>query len=361
MNTTIQQALNAGEKLVRIPTGTHRTPPLRVRSGTHIVCEPGAHIIFADHAGQTRDDYLLSGCDAQDITIEGGIWDGNCPGNIRGPDAPGSYTGVMLNFIRCRNLTLRNLTLRDAVSYHIRIGETHGFRCENIRFEAGTRRPNQDGIHVGGDCSDGVITDISAHGPSVTNDDLVALVADDACHRAQNLGMICGPIRNVRVERISADDCHSLVRLASVRHWIENVVVRDVTGGAQHCAVNADALRYCAVPVFDAQDPRFVTGVGLLKNVVLENFTAFKTHPSAAPLFLLETRMENVVMRNIRRDTGRDQYLVAPFLRIRGIETDTATLDGQRCGVKRGDEFIYREPAFEELAVKTSTLQELPW
>ena len=355
--TDLQQLIDAGES---IPAGTHSTTGLRLRSGQRIVCEPGARIVFADGAGRTRDDFLLRCHDAENVTIEGGVWDGNCARNKRGPDTPDSYTGVMLDFIRCRNLTLRNLTLRDAVSYHVRLGETHGFRIENIQFEAAHRSPNQDGIHLGGDCSEGVITDITARGPYVTNDDLVALVADDACHRAQNLGMICGPIRNVRVERISADDCHSLVRLASVRHWIEDVVVRDVTGGAQQCAVNADALRYCMVPVFDAKDPRFAAGVGLLKNVTLENFHVFKTKPAGHPLFLLETRMQNFVVKNARRDTGRDQLPNAPFLRIRGIETEAATLDGQPCGVKRTEEFVYREPAFQALEVKHSTLEELP-
>jgi hypothetical protein len=65
---SLLQQLLAGDRTTRIPQSTHLTPSRRVRSGTRIV--------FADGAGKSTDDYLLSGCDAEDITTEVGIWDG---------------------------------------------------------------------------------------------------------------------------------------------------------------------------------------------------------------------------------------------------------------------------------------------
>jgi hypothetical protein len=248
------------------------------------------------------------------------------------------------------------VTLHDATAYYLRITEVRDFTFEHIRFTASHLRPNQDGIHVAGYCEDGVIRDISSTGTGVTHDDLVALVADDALHRAQNLDLKCGAIRRVKVEKLRADDCHSIVRLASVWHPIEDVQVSHVRAGCRVCALNCDALRYCLVPVFDPRDPRYAAGVGLLKNIALTDWTIHKSAQHDAPLFLLETRMQNFVIRHVQRDRARDLSPAAPHVRVRNIETDSLMVNGAREPLPRSGQFVFHDDSFRELAVTDSVL-----
>lgn len=360
----IQGALDAGAAVVRIPAGAYRTHGLRLGSHTRLVAEAGARIVFADGAGRDESCFLLTNRDHEagnaGIAIEGGVWDGNSAGNPRGPDRPGSFTGAAFNFSRVRGLTVRDVSLHDATAYYLRLCEVSRFTLEAIRFTAGQWRPNQDGIHIAGFCEDGVIRDICATGVGVTHDDLVALVADDALHRAQNLGLKCGPVRRMTVERLRADDCHSFVRLASVWHPIEDVRVHDVQGGCRICALNCDALRYCMVPVFDPRDPRYAGGVGFLGNVSIDAMTVFKTADTGLPLFLLETRMQDFTVRKVRRDRARDLAPRALTLRVRGVETPGLVLDGPPVELKRDGEFVFNGDAFGEFAVKDCLLQDLP-
>ncbi len=60
---------------------------------------------------------------------------------------------------------------------------------------------------------------------------MVALNADEALGRAQNLGLACGPIRRIRIEDVRAESCHTFVRLLSVRSVIEDVEIDGVFGG----------------------------------------------------------------------------------------------------------------------------------
>lgn len=361
----IQRAIDAGAAVVRIPPGTYRTGTLRVGSGVRILAEPGAHIVFADRAGKDSSCYLLTNRNHDrgdtDIVIEGGVWDGNNASNPRGPDAPGSYTGVTFDFRNVRGLTVRNATMHDAESYYIRIGEVRNFHLENISFTANRLRPNQDGIHVGGFCEDGLIRHVTARGVGVTHDDLVALVADDALERAQNLGLKCGPIRRIRIENLRASDCHSIVRLASVWNWIEDVQVRDVQAGCRNYALNCDALRYCRVPLFDPKDPAFGGGVGLLRNITLEDLSVYKTDANPRPLFLLETRMENFVLRGVQRVKACDVAPAAPLLRVAGIETRSLLLDRPPIRqLGRNEALAHDAIRVEEFGVQESVLQDLP-
>jgi hypothetical protein len=328
----IQRALDAGSTLVVIPFGRYKIGrSLRVRSGTRLRVHPSALLFLADQAGVGQDVFLLTNHDHaggnENIEIEGGIWDGNNPGNRRGPDVAGSYTGVALNFTRVRDLHLRNLTVCDPESYFMRLSEVRDFVIEDIRFETRFLRPNQDGVHLCGGCEDGIIRRISARGRKCTNDDLVALNADDAMGRAQNLGGACGPISRIRIEDISADDCHSFVRLLSVWSPISDVTISGVRGGFRCNVVNADAARNCLVKVFDENDPQFARGVGHLKNISISNLDVFCTEGSN-PFILLETRMTHFQIRNFKRDRAREASPSAPTFRIDGLITDSVVWEG---------------------------------
>ncbi|MBN1934073.1 MAG: endopolygalacturonase [Anaerolineae bacterium] len=334
----IQAALDAGRGLVVIPYGVYRIGrTLRVPSHTHLRVHPCARLFLADGAGVDRHSFLLTNAQPErgdeKICIEGGIWDGNNIHNPRGPDAPTSYTGVLLNFVGVRELTLRALTLRDPESYYIRLGRVQGFAVEDIRLEAPHLRPNQDGVHLGGFCEDGVIRNITGVGVSVPNDDLVALSADDANERAQNLGKLCGPIRRIRVENLTATDCHTFVRLLSVRSPVEDIEIRDLRGGCHVAALNLDACRECRVPLFDPDDPAVADGVGAITHVHVRGVRVYKASTaSRKPLVDLRTRVQDFVIEDFVRDLERDVHPQVPSLLVGSVGAATVHLEGLTTG-----------------------------
>ena len=313
---SIQAALDSGAPRVFIPFGDYLIGQgLLINSDTALVAHPHARLRFADGSGRGEQDFLLTNRDHTkgnaNITVEGGLWDGNNPGNPRGPDQPGSYTGVMINFTNVMGLTLRATRLLDAESYFVRLGKVSDFLIEDINFEINNFRPNQDGIHVSGYCEDGIIRRLHGLGTLTPNDDLAAILADDALHRAQNLnGAFNGPIRRIRVTHLRADSCHSFVRLLSVDHPIEDIEITDVEGGCRCCAINMDAARECRVTLFeDADRP---DGVGSITNVRVADMNVHKaSDTSHQPLIDFRTHADDFRIQRFRRNMTRD---VSPCL-----------------------------------------------
>ncbi len=330
----IQAALERGAPLLWVPAGNYKIGrTLRLPSGTRLLAHPRARFFLAPGAGADQESFLLANAEpqrgAENLTIEGGIWDGNNHENRRGPDRPGSYTGVLIDFRQVRNLTLRGLTVRNAESYFIRLCEARNFVIEDIVFETQFVRPNQDGVHLGGFCEDGLIRRLAAAGPDTPNDDVVALNADDACGRAMNLGLKCGPIRRIRVEDLDAVDCHTFVRLLSVDSPLEDVTVERVRGGCRCCAINADAARQCAVPVFDPADPRYARGVGEFRRIVCADFAVTKNYPGQQkPLIHLMSRCHGFTIKNFHRDPARDACPQAPTLEAADLPPTAMIFEG---------------------------------
>ncbi len=327
-SAAMQRAIDSGFELIEVPEGTYKiSKTLRVPSGRWLRFHDRATVILADGAGVSEDIHLIANADPttgnEAIRIEGGVWDGNNRTNPRGGSERGDYTGVSMNFINVRNLELRHLRLRDAETYFVRMAHVDNFECIDFEFTATNPRPNQDGIHVAGNSHNGTISNIRGVGPSATKDDLVALVADDALARPQNLGLCCGPLSNITVSNLIADDCHSFVRLASVRNPIHNIRVTSVTGGCEACAINMDALRYCAIRLFEDGDPEFATGAGFCSNIHLSDFNVFRSKNHLKnPLILLETLVENFSLLDFTRLRDRDVAPEIPTLRVAHILAD---------------------------------------
>ena len=325
-SVAIQKALAGGQRVVIIPPGTYKVSgTLQVESDTTIKTSPKAIIRLADHAGTNVNVFLLTNRDSAggntNITVEGGIWDGNNEHNPRGRDGdPNGYTGTAINFVNVRHLVLRNLTVRNPEAFSIRLGEVDDFRVEDLRFDHAIIRPNQDGVHVGGFCRRGVIRNVRALTKRTTNDDMVALNADDDIKRVINLGMKRGPIRDITVENLCADDAYTFVRLLSFKELIENVTVSNVSGGCRVHAINMDRWRFPA-------------GGGNIRNVTLRNFTIRKVDSGSnakwfneAPLIPIQSVVHGLRIENFRRAPADD--LPAPTLVIDNGQQNLVHLDG---------------------------------
>jgi polygalacturonase len=325
----LQGALNGGQRTVLIPAGTYKiSATLKVDSQTTIQADPQAVIRLADHAGNDVGLFVLANRDFtagnRDITVEGGIWDGNNENNARGSNEqiPCS-TGVAINFINVHQLTLRNLTVRNPDSYAIRACHLTDFVIENIGFDFSVVRPNQDGVHLNGFCERGVIRNLRALSPYATNDDMVALNADDGPGElyVTQQGMVNGPIRDITVERLRAESAFTFVRLLSHRELIENITISDVAGGCRFYAINMDRWR-------------FPEGGGKIRNVTLRNLAVRKmpddfsrqAKASQRPLIHIQTDVHGFRIENFRRTATDD--VPAPTLVLDNGQHNQLSLGG---------------------------------
>lgn len=306
---------------------------LRLPSRTHLQLADGAEFKLADGAAKAADDYLLCNADPEhgneDITIEGGCFDGNQVGNSRpeGLFAEG-YTGAMMHFENMRGLKLLNLTMTNAEAYYSRFTHVHDFHIEGITFDSEKVRHNNDGIHLGGNCSHGIIRRLRALTPQVTGDDLVALNADDALTRNEVRGMTNGPISDILIEDLEAHSCHTFVRLLSVFSPIRDIRIRKIRGGCQVAAVNADGARNCRVPVFDENNPPHADGVGLLENIDIRDVKVAKCAAgNLHGLIDLQERLVNFRIQNFERMVAKDLSPEAPSLRLRHMRLEEGQAD----------------------------------
>lgn len=200
---------------------------------------------FPDHTGgmhvHNNDDFDIN----ENIEVTGGIWNYNNMGQRKNPihydhdDLP-YYTGTAFFFFGVRNLRISNLTIKDPVTYAATFDTISYFTFENITFDFnyGNPRPaNMDGIHLNGNCHYGVFRNLKG----TCYDDLIALNADEGSD---------GPITNIEIDGLFAEDCHSAVRMLTVKHPFENVHISNVYGTYyQYCIALSkcyagDALGY---------------------------------------------------------------------------------------------------------------------
>lgn len=341
-NDFFAKALAADRRKIFVPKGRYRVSrTLRVPSGTRIVADPRAIITLADGAATRPGDYLLTNenhaAGDADISVEGGVWDGNNRGNPRPPGLfDAGYTGTMFHFQNVRGLSLKNLTLRNAEAYYTRYTDVRDFHVEDIRFDSDNVRPNNDGVHLGGNCRGGIIRRVRGLRPGVTGDDLVALNADDASNRTEVRGMGNGPITDIEIEDLAAEDCHNFVRLLSVWSPIRNVKIRRVRGTAQVSALNADAARGARVPLFDPKNPPYPDGVGLLEDIDAADFRVAKSKANDIALLRLETRMKNFRVADFERVRAEDKAPDCPTLRIREVRPEAVLVDGRKVAEENG-------------------------
>ncbi len=331
----IQRALDeAANAVVFIPEGTYRiTETLKVSSNTEIRADQNAHLFHCGSKPKHHGDFLLSNKNVTDgdenITVIGGVWDGNYDGknNNKHPDlfAEDAWSGAMFNFQNVKNLHLEDLTLENSVVYYVRMGGVDGFHIENIRFRAKQLAFNQDGLHFHGGCRNGVVKNIVAY-DNETNDDFIALNADDSTARLENRDLYMGDIENITFENIRAENCYTFVRMASVTSRIRNITMKNIYCGCRMYAVNMDALRYCKTPLFKEEE--YPNGCGAIENIKIENMRVFSTaKDSIQPLICAESLCKNFRIEGFERVLSKDVHPDAnPTIQARNLTNTQITV-----------------------------------
>ena len=325
----LQKLLDKGG-IVEIPQGSYRvTSTLYIHSDTFISAHRQARIFMCGDTPKASGDFLISNSDTENgnvnISVTGGIWDGNNQGRMNDKkdifDLSG-YSGAVMNFCNVKRLELRSMILANSVTYNIRMARIDDFLIEDIGFISDVPAYNQDGLHFNGECRNGTIRRITALSNGQTNDDMIAFNADDSLERVENVGMVRGNIENITVEDVYAENCHTIIRLLSVTSAIRNISIKNVWGGYRCYAVNADAARYCRTPLFN--DAEYPKGVGLIENVIIDGFFCRSLNNTAA--VVLESNCRNFMVRNFRMSASFQNFHA---LEVKNIAPSLIIADGK--------------------------------
>lgn len=331
----IQAALDDASWVV-VPPGDYRiTATLKVPSNTQLTASPLSRFFLCGETPKKRGDFLLSNSDPaggnDSISISGGVWDGNNTGrcNVKADlfDFNG-YSGTVLNFCGVRGLTLKDITVSNPPSYYIRLCRLDKFEITNVKFQSAERRTNQDGLNFGGEVRNGRISDIIAVTPGQTNDDLIAFNADDCLTRVENFDLSRGPIENVTVENISAENCYTFFRFLSVTAPIRNIKVKNVRGGCRAYALNIDSARHCRTPLF--KEDEFPEGAGRIENVKIEDMCVWhRGDLRELALIVCESQLKNFRIRNFSRPIELDSNMEMSTLLVRYVTGTTVHITGK--------------------------------
>jgi len=352
----IKKALE-NETELYFPSGTYViTEEMLIPSNRHLCLDKDAVIFAADHCFDKEENLsMISNADHvngnENIIIEGGKIDANNLHNRRKHWKYGPNSGLTFCFMRVKNLTVRNLISHNAETYNFRLNRVEDFLIEGITFSATHLTRCQDGVHLEGYCHRGVIRDITAEF-GATNDDVLAFTADEAVDAyAHCRGVEDGPITDILVENVSAECCHSPVRLLSVKQEISNVTFRNISAGVRCHGLNLDGSRHTADPVFCEED--YPKGIGNMKNIVFENITLWRTDKAwkeevldkqddctlkvvepwpfrtDAPHFNLFETKGDITIKNLVRDREKDCNPSSEFLRFAKLHDTMVTVNGE--------------------------------
>ena len=246
----IQEMLDLGKSVVELPVPEKNyliSKNLKIHGGQTLKLSPftEVHLKEASNCAMLEDDDFLTF--KENICIDGGLWD-MCsdkqdpnPWHFAGSDGktsydrlkeinynwtktttlPPVYTGFCMRFCRVKNFIMKNVTFRNAVTYAVQVSYMENFTFSDMFFDFHRGAPrlwNMDGIHVEGNCKNGYIRNLKG----TCHDDFVAITADD--------GGPYGPIGNIVVDGIFAENTHSAVRLLSHGKPVKNIKISNIYG-----------------------------------------------------------------------------------------------------------------------------------
>lgn len=182
------------------------------------------------------------------IRITGGIWDANGGTNPRLAHLWGSYAfrGMLMVIVNVKGFVMRDVSLYDPTTYFFDACALSDFTIDNIHLDMRELRLNQDGIHLEGECFNGVISNI--HGR--TWDDMVALNGGDGAYpkypsgfpvpeRGTGTNVIWRSFRQGHIRNIMIRDIHvsegligyRAVRLLSTgKYKMDNITIDGIHG-----------------------------------------------------------------------------------------------------------------------------------
>jgi hypothetical protein len=237
----IQALLDSRETSVYLPAPAKHyvnSKALRIHSNQTLKLDPATLIRRADGTNDymiTNDDILLGN---RNITISGGIWDGNnyqnncdylTKNNSNAIHHGELFMGGTLLMLHVEHLNIEKLTVKDPVLFGIHIGGCKKFTIADIIFDYNMKNPSMDGIHLQGGCCEGRITNIKGN----TNDDMVAVNSDDV----PMFAVTKGAITDIQIDGLWVTNCFRGVRFLTAGAPIRRISISNIFGSYYRNAV----------------------------------------------------------------------------------------------------------------------------
>ena len=337
-STAIQQAIDSlatkGGGTVTVPGGKYLCGTIVLKDNITLHLEDGAELLgtadlgqyknldpFKDGLGAEVGTAFLVAVDAKNVIIEG---KGTLNGNGKAVAAAKSFKGegwgfrpMLLRLVRCSDVTLRDVTLRDSASW-----TTNFYQCKNVKADHVTINshvaPHNDGFDI--DSCDGV---------NITNCDVES--GDDAICLKSTGSAVC---RNISASDNRLKSNQGAIKLGTESYGgfenvrISNCQIRDTkNGGIKVLCVDGGILNDVVIsditmdnvrtPIFVRLGARLKTfregdarkPVGGLRNVTIKNVKAKAAADAQimppSGIFITGipgARIENLILENITID-----------------------------------------------------------
>lgn len=168
----------------------------------------------------------------ENITIEGGIWNGN--GGNQDHDSVAEGWHVALRFFNVEKLTLDGVTVYTPRTFSIHFCNANNVTARDCHIDCGTSGVvNRDGFHLNGNCTNFQILNTTAR----TWDDAIGINADDlevqispAAPSVFGPYANYGPINNIVVNGLQLTGGRFGVRMLSGLSRVDAIDIRNVTG-----------------------------------------------------------------------------------------------------------------------------------
>ena len=315
----ISSAAGAGGGVVVVPPGRWHSGTIELKSNIELRVEAGAVLVCildpdvmrgfscAEYYDMMPVSFFIGAAGAENVTISGKgeiygqgeltMIDDHTDGGF--DESPLGFTPFrpkLSLFIDCENLTVRDITLREAASWTLHMAGCRHVRVDGIRILNSDRGANNDGIDP--DCCQDV---------KITN--CVVTTGDDAIVIKTGRRMVgrFGPCRDILIDNCTLHSRDSALKIGTETHAdIENIifsncVARDcsrvvgiwardgatisnirVTNVFGSCRRYASASRYPmhwwgrGEPIFISAAPRNEESPipGKIRNIFIENLTA---------------------------------------------------------------------------------------
>ncbi len=284
----IDTAFAAGGGTVVFPRGTYLSGSIQLKSRVKLHLEKGATLL----GSPTRADYfklnffaLIWADNAEDIGISGtGVIDGQGKKLAVGyelpvtqgkwPDAREGERPVIINFRNCRNITVRDVTLRESACWVQLYRDCDDVHIENITVRTMAAITN-DGLDIDG-CKNVIV-----RGCDIDSED------DGICLKSSRRACENVLIENCRVR----SSCNALKFGTASFVGFKNIVCRDLKIYDTYLSAIAlelvdggvmENVQISNVKITDTSNPIFIRlghrnsdgPVGSVSNVILSNITA---------------------------------------------------------------------------------------
>lgn len=339
LQSAIDDTAAAGGGTVRVGAGVWTITTLILRSGVRLHLEFGAVLkaaldlllyprIPSSVANKDQQPiHLLYAADCESIAITG-------PGAIDGQDTEfwtpceteaewpygifrfkkrGERPLPLIQFVRCRDVSVRDISIRRSPGWTLHFHECAGVRVWDVRIANHLLGPNTDGIGIT-DSSDVVID-----GCDITTGDDAIIVkstsSDKCCERvvvtnciaetncaAFGIGAeVAGTIRNITFANCIA---RASLRVLQIELWqagtVENIIVHGISGKTFPTeGVQCERPIYIDIQQFNRTD----TALGSVRNIQISSFIATTRGR------ILITAQDGAVIENL---TLRDVHLQIP-------------------------------------------------